>query len=53
MKLIYERTYPKVELSMTDSQIGARKNKSVRNHLLILNTILSDVMGSVRKEPIE
>ena len=53
MKLIYERTYPKVELSMTDSQIGARKHKSVRNHLFVLNTILSDVMSSVKKEPID
>ena len=38
---------------MTDSKIGARKNKSVRNHLFILKTILSGVMGSVRKEPID
>ena len=38
---------------MTDSQIGARKNKSVRNHLFVLNTILSDMMSSVRKEPID
>ena len=27
MKIIYERTYPKVEKNMTDSQIGARKKK--------------------------
>ena len=38
---------------MTDSQIGARKKKSVRNHLFILNSILSDVMSSVNKEPID
>ena len=36
MKLIYERTYQKVDKSMTDSQIGVRKKKSVRNHLFIL-----------------
>ena len=53
MKLIYERTYYKVDRSMTDSQIGARKKKSVRNHLFILNSILSDVMSSVNKEPID
>ena len=53
MKLIYSRTYEKVNASMTDSQIGARKNKSVRNHLFILNSIISDVMGSVKKEPID
>ena len=53
MKLIYNRTYEKVNASMTDSQIGARKKKSVRNHLFILNSIISDVMGSVKKEPID
>ena len=53
MKIIDERTYPKVEKNMTDSQIGARKNKSVRNHLFSLNSILSDVMSSVRKDPID
>ena len=53
MKLIYNRTYEKVDDSMTDSQIGARKKKSVRNHLFILNAIISDVMGSVKKEPID
>ena len=35
MKLIYDRTYQKVDQSMTDGQIGARKHKSVRNHLFI------------------
>ena len=53
MKLIYERTYDKVDQNMTDSQIGARKKKSVRNHLFILNSILSDVMSSVKKECID
>ena len=53
MKLIYGRTYDKVDDSMTDSQIGARKRKSVRNHLFILNSIISDVMSSVKKEPID
>ena len=55
MKIIYERTYPKVEgkKNMPDSQIGSIKNKSVRNHLFILNLILSYVMSLVRKEPID
>ena len=49
MKLIYERTYQIVSSSMTDAQIGARKNKSVRNHLFILNSIISDVNSSKNK----
>ena len=53
MKMIHERTYKKVDNNMTDSQIGARKNKSVRNHLFVLNSIISDVMSSKKKEPID
>ena len=53
MKLIYERTYDILDSTMTDSQIGARKKKSVRNHLFILNSILSDVMSSINKEPVD
>ena len=53
MKLIYGRTYEVVDKNMTDSQIGARKKKSVRNHLFVLNSILSDVMSSKNKEPVD
>ena len=53
MKLLHERTYPKVNESMTDAQIGARRNKSVRNHLFVLNSIISDVMSNSKKEPID
>ena len=53
MKLIHDRTYETVTYNMTDAQIGARKNKSVRNHLFILNSIISDVMSSNKKIPID
>ena len=53
MKLIYGRTYEKVDVIMTDSQIGARKKKSVRIHLFVVNSIISDVMSSVKKKPID
>ena len=53
MKLIHERTYTKVSSSMTDAQIGARKHKSVRNHLFVLNSIISDVMSTKKKNPID
>ena len=53
MKMIHERTYEKVSLSMTDSQIGAKKNKSVRNHLFVLNSIISDVLSTKKKQPID
>ena len=53
MKMVHERSYEKVSLSMTDCQIGARKNKSVRNHIFILNSIISDVTSSKKKLPID
>ena len=53
MKLVHGRTYEVVNKNMTDGQIGARKNKSGRNHLFILNSVLSDVMSSVKKTPID
>ena len=53
MKLVYDRTYEIVASNMTDAQIGARKNKSVRNHLFILNSIISDVMSAKKKDPID
>ena len=53
MKLLHERTYETVAQSMTDSQIGAQKDKSVRNHIFVLNTIISDVLSSKKKPPID
>jgi hypothetical protein len=53
MKLIHDRTYETVAHSMTDSQIGAQKKKSVRNHMFVLNSIISDVLGSKKKAPID
>ena len=53
MKMLHARTYDQVASSMTDSQIGAKKNNSVRNHLFILNSIISDVLSSKNKQPID
>ena len=53
MKLLHVRTYQKVAHNMSDSQIGAQKRKSVRNHLFVLNSIISDVLSSKQKAPID
>ena len=53
MKMIYGRTYEIVDKNMSDAQIGARKGKSVRNHLFVLNAILSDVLSSKKKQAID
>ena len=49
MKLVHDWTYETVNVNMTDGQIGARKQKSVRNHLFVLNSVISDVMSSIKK----
>ena len=53
MKMLHERAYETVTQSMTDSQIGARKKKSVRDHIFILNSIISDVLSSKKKKSID
>ena len=45
MRLIYEDYYPIIDESMSDSQIGARKRKKVRNHLWIVHGIISDILS--------
>ena len=53
MKLLHERTYETIGQSTTDSPIGAQKDKSVRNHILVLNTIICDVLSSKKKAAID
>ena len=53
MKIIHERIYETVATSMTFSQIGAHKEKSVRNHLIVVNSVISDVLSTVKKSPID
>ena len=53
MKILHERIYHQVESGMTDSQIGSLKNKSVRNHLFVVNSVISDVLSSAKKPPID
>ena len=51
--MLHARTYEQVAQNMTDSQIGAKKENSVRNHIFILNSIISDVMSSKNNSPID
>ena len=42
MKMIYEYNYDKVDKNMSDSNVGARRKKNVRNHIFILNGIIKE-----------
>lgn len=53
MRLIYLDKYEVLDESMSDSQVGARKGKSVRNHIWILNGVICDVLSSKKIPPID
>ena len=53
MKLIYRDKYEIIESNMSDSQIGGRKRKNVRNHTWILNGIICDVLSTKKKTPVD
>ena len=53
MKLIYKDIYETIDKSMSDSQIGSRKNKNIRNHIWVLNSIICDTLSSKRKNPVD
>ena len=42
-KLVYNEKYEVIEASMSNSNIGARKNRNIRDHLLVINSILQEV----------
>ena len=44
MKMIYKEKYPIIDKSMSDSNIGARKQKNIRNHIFVVNSVLHDVL---------
>ena len=48
MKLVYQEKYPIVDKSMSDSQIGARRNKNIRNHIFILNGVINEAVNRKR-----
>ena len=51
-KILYQHFYPSLDSGMSCSNIGARKNKNVRNHLFIIHGIIANVI-SEKKECID
>ena len=50
MKLVYRDVYDDIDESMSDSQIGSRKNMNIRNRLWVVNSIIHDVLRNKKKE---
>ena len=53
MRLIYNDKYAIIDSNMSDSNVGARKRKNIRNHIFVINGIIHDVLSSQRKKPID
>ena len=53
MKMIYKDKYNVIDENMSDSNIGARKGKNIRNHIFVVNSVINDVLQKKSKEPID
>ena len=53
MRMIYMDYYSILDKSMSDSQVGARKDKNIRNHIWIIHGIITDVLSKKNKKPID
>ena len=53
MKLVYNSIIDVVEKNLTNSNIGARKNKSPRDHVFVLNAIVEDKKRNKKSDPID
>ena len=52
MRLLYNLKRQKVDMHMSDSNVGGRQSKSAINHIWIINGIIHDQRSSVKKCPI-
>ena len=53
MKLLYYDKMKIIDKSMSDSQVGARANKNIRNHTWILNGVINEVLKKKTNTPID
>ena len=44
-KLIYLEKYPLLDANMSDSNIGARKKRNIKNHLFIIHVIINSLVN--------
>ena len=49
MKMVWSDVYPILDKNMSDSNVGGRRNKNIRNHLFVVNGIINDVINGKAK----
>ena len=45
MKMVYNDKYNTVDKNMSDSNVGARRGKNIRNHIFVLNGIVNEAVN--------
>ena len=53
MKLLYNDNRKIIDENMSDSQVGARRNKNIRNHTWVLNGVINEVLKSKNNPPLD
>ena len=53
MRLIYGDKYDLIDNNMSDSNVGARKKKNIRNHIFVINSIIHDVLSSKGRKEVD
>ena len=53
MRLIYNDKYEVIDSNMSDSNIGARKAKNIRNHIFVVNGIIHEALSSKKSTPVD
>ena len=49
MKMSYHEKYKVVDSHMSDSNVGGRKQKNIRNHIFVLNSVMNDIIQNKKK----
>ena len=52
MKMVWRDVYEVLDKNMSDSNIGGRRNKNIRNHVFRINGIINEVING-KREPID
>ena len=53
VKLIYNSTIAEIEENLTESNIGSRKERSPRDHVFVINSIINETVKDKSKEPVD
>ena len=52
MRILYNRKSKFININMSDSNVGGRKDKSCINHIWVVNGIIHEQLSSVKNLPI-